>query len=115
MKALKVVFIVVVIVAAIVALAVGAHWVAALIGGIGVLGVVSSPKPDVKKIEEEARDKVLAKDPASVVASLDDRARSGVDAAKQAGVSAGIDAAREALHRSPGAGSGGNSGPSSRR
>jgi hypothetical protein len=102
MKVLKVIFIVVVVVAAVVALAVGAHWIAALIGGIGVLGVASNPKPGVKKIEEEARDETLKKDPGAVVDALDDRAKSGISAAERAG----LDAASEALHRGPGDGGG---------
>jgi hypothetical protein len=63
-----------------------------------------SPKTQeaAKAAKEEARESTLNRPPADVVHDLDDRARAGIDAAKQAG----RDAAREALHGSGGPGGG---------
>jgi hypothetical protein len=92
-----------------------ARWLGALgvLGAAALAGLAAKKKaaPDVEKIKENAREKVLAQDPTAVVAGLDDRARASIDAAKQAGVDAGIDAATAYLHR--GAGSGGDKGSGS--
>ena len=100
----KIVMVVVVVAVAIGFVIAGYHWLAGLVGLFGGLTVaqVKAINTKAEKAGQDAKQEVLDTDPHTVVDGLSDDAKGRIDAAKSAGVDAGVATGLDALHRGRG-------------